>query len=715
MSTFQKLCKCDNVLLWLGESRFAEVKPLQNTKGVGPLQEWQLASECVNHIHEKNLSAKRPRKPISKRSTDIAPTISPRGTKRKRSDIDYKQYHTAGTLSVRSPPPAGREKPLPRASGPSESRLASQEHIRRSNSKQSILGTTTDIVKKEIVPRSRITRISHKLVKEEPNIRLVHRKERLMGPVRVIHASGKLCKSSNKGGYYDDELPDLPSVPELPPVSVDTSDSRDVQTLHSPPITRSTKQLVLDVLSGYRIDNTTQMRVPVTPAQSTSQSRVVQTPRVVQTSQTVSDVLSGYVPKVPAELPIPLMRPPVVSRVVATPETGLKPVATESTLKDMVTTEIECNVELPQTESQSVPTSQLSDYNESRIVTTDDDFEQAERTAAAERKTELHLLLLGDDQDDSRPVATDPVQNERPQVDIEAAETLLQLRDTDTSQDEEAINETPKHTDMATDAPAAIPVEDQEHYNQELDENEVLMPVDAPMQQDFVKEMAEAEKTANPEENMANDDDDDDDAETIIYETDTPTVTPRKGTVTFKHYGIRRHSPRLANTRKHRCPLCSKSVNSKKELNDHHRAEHEGVKCPTCNKIFPTADTYQRHRYVHHAPANYKCEICEKILPFKSDLTRHLKTHTEEKKWLCAHPTCGKDFKRKADLDLHAVVHSGVIHRCTEPGCSFNSLDPRNVKRHKKKHTQEATVSCTECDEKFVFYMQMKRHRDQEH
>ena len=33
MTTFQKLCKCDDVLLWLGESKYAEIKPLQS-KGV---------------------------------------------------------------------------------------------------------------------------------------------------------------------------------------------------------------------------------------------------------------------------------------------------------------------------------------------------------------------------------------------------------------------------------------------------------------------------------------------------------------------------------------------------------------------------------------------------------------------------------------------------------------------------------------------------------
>ena len=173
-------------------------------------------------------------------------------------------------------------KPLPRASGPSESRLASQEHIRKTTSKQgTILGTAIkkDIVKKEIVPSNRVTRVSHKLVKEEPNIRLVHRKEKLMGPERVIHASGKLCKSSNKGGYYDDELPDLPAVSSQIP------DSRAVQTLHSPPaVRRSTPKQrvstdVSDILSGYIIDNnsrtvTTQRRI----VQSQPDSCVVQTP-----------------------------------------------------------------------------------------------------------------------------------------------------------------------------------------------------------------------------------------------------------------------------------------------------------------------------------------------------------------------------------------------------------------------------------------------------
>ena len=55
MTVFDKLCKCDTVLIWLGESTFAEMKPLQTPKGLGPLPEWQLASDCILHLHEKNI------------------------------------------------------------------------------------------------------------------------------------------------------------------------------------------------------------------------------------------------------------------------------------------------------------------------------------------------------------------------------------------------------------------------------------------------------------------------------------------------------------------------------------------------------------------------------------------------------------------------------------------------------------------------------------
>ena len=54
--------------------------------------------------------------------------------------------------------------------------------------------------------------------------------------------------------------------------------------------------------------------------------------------------------------------------------------------------------------------------------------------------------------------------------------------------------------------------------------------------------------------------------------------------------------------------------------------------------------------------------------------------HTEERKWKCANPTCDKDFKRKADLELHAIVHSGIVHKCTEPGCTLAAWTQETLK-----------------------------------
>ena len=192
MTTYDKLHKCDTVLIWLGESKFAEVKPLQTPTPamLGLIQEWHLLSECINHLHEKNAKNKTTRKARSIIATDIAPveTQTKASTKKdiaqshtskcKRASIDYRQYHNDATVIEKSPPIS--KKILPRATGPSETRLAAQEMIKQertsSRHMDKVIGTV--MVKREFVQSTRASRIQNKLIKEEPNIRLVHRKEK---------------------------------------------------------------------------------------------------------------------------------------------------------------------------------------------------------------------------------------------------------------------------------------------------------------------------------------------------------------------------------------------------------------------------------------------------------------------------------------------------------------------------------------------------------
>ena len=747
MSMFEKLCKCDSVLIWLGESTYAELKPLQTPKGLGPLQEWNLAAECILHLHEKNLAAKHPRKPISTKSSNLATKHSTsskpdndsvQDNKRRRKDIDYKQYHNEGTIVSRSP--VSTNKPLPRASGPSAERLAAQSYI--VNEKR---------VKLEPVAGNRLTRVSRKLVKEEPDVHIIHRKEKLMGPERVIHPSGRLCKTHNKGGFWDDELPDL-----VPPRTTATNETlKETRELKSPPkASRCSRRIstrlvetpvtcVASLLSGFfpEVTSTVKARLGTTDTLNTVPLSTTKTQEQLVKSS-VSEVLSGYLLAIPtqnvttpravttpSESNIHASKAPITVDIIS----PLKSPGKISETRVVPTNETERNVKNEITDGITPG----KDSNQTRIAitkendpiepdtTTDtdtplsnevDELELLELKEAAAKRSALHDLLGVTDCDatNTRAVTTSTTPPPNNQASHDSHQDSTPLRDTS---DREPVDLEVAETLLQLHASSPEPPS----------ENEQILPVDAPKQVDIVKEM-EAEKENNSEtvpeqsHSHSNATSDDDDADTIIYEQSvTPTrvnpsvTSPRRGTVIFKHYGIPRRSPKQTITRKHRCLVCDKSKNSKKELNDHHRKEHSSVTCPTCGKEFATADSYQRHCYIHRTPAQHKCNICDKILPFDSDLQRHMKSHTEGTRWYCSHPPCNRNFKRKADLDLHEVIHTGVPQKCTWPGCKYSNLDPRNVKRHQKSHTQKPSVHCTKCDRMFVFYMQMKRHRDQEH
>ena len=145
------------------------------------------------------------------------------------------------------------------------------------------------------------------------------------------------------------------------------------------------------------------------------------------------------------------------------------------------------------------------------------------------------------------------------------------------------------------------------------------------------------------------------------------------------------------------CSFCETRFNSKKKLNNHHKAEHTHVKCPDCNKVFPTPDALQRHRYLHKESHRFKCALRDKICAFKSDLDLHMAIHNNNRIWYCTQDGCNQDFKRKSALTVHEVIHKGEDFMCEFPTCSYTNKDLRLVKRHQRVHTRDAKVKCTEC------------------
>ena len=61
--------------------------------------------------------------------------------------------------------------------------------------------------------------------------------------------------------------------------------------------------------------------------------------------------------------------------------------------------------------------------------------------------------------------------------------------------------------------------------------------------------------------------------------------------------------------------------------------------------------------------------------------------HRENPAFQCMASGCGKKFFRKPDLNAHVPVHSGILHRCDHPGCTYSNIDKRLVTGHKRVHS----------------------------
>ena len=108
MTTFEKICKADHVLVWMGEDRYSEVKPLQIKTGVsaGNIAEWQQLAESVDLLHSKAKGrARRVEKATASISTPVkhpkpvSPARTCQPSKRdSKVSIDYKQLHEDGVF-----------------------------------------------------------------------------------------------------------------------------------------------------------------------------------------------------------------------------------------------------------------------------------------------------------------------------------------------------------------------------------------------------------------------------------------------------------------------------------------------------------------------------------------------------------------------------------------------------------------------------------------
>ena len=99
----------------------------------------------------------------------------------------------------------------------------------------------------------------------------------------------------------------------------------------------------------------------------------------------------------------------------------------------------------------------------------------------------------------------------------------------------------------------------------------------------------------------------------------------KKGTLVTKSFMLPR---RVWPVRSFKCGVenCNQVFGAVKDLNQHHRDNHNPVKCDMCTKYFSCPNKILKHKYKHYE-IMFECAICEKGFTFESQYAAHKMKH----------------------------------------------------------------------------------------
>ncbi|KAL1460965.1 hypothetical protein WDU94_012899 [Cyamophila willieti] len=142
------------------------------------------------------------------------------------------------------------------------------------------------------------------------------------------------------------------------------------------------------------------------------------------------------------------------------------------------------------------------------------------------------------------------------------------------------------------------------------------------------------------------------------------------------------------------CEICGKGLSGRASLAYHIKAMHseEGGdwRCQYCGLKFMTRTLCNRHEYKHTGDTPFKCSQCDKGFRSLSTLRQHRLVHQNpSSQHTCQ--VCGKQFKRKAALDVHWRIHSGNLpFSC--PDCNKTFAQKNDMLKHQRaKHSNSDT------------------------
>ena len=183
-------------------------------------------------------------------------------------------------------------------------------------------------------------------------------------------------------------------------------------------------------------------------------------------------------------------------------------------------------------------------------------------------------------------------------------------------------------------------------------------------------------------------------------------ITPQSQKKVFKtvEYKLKR---KYVKPRRFSCAECDSIFSTQKELNEHFRISHLPVKCDICEKLFDTPAAMMRHKYKHYEYM-YECDACSCGFHFASQLQEHKQVHQAQGDWVCFKPKCGKRFEHESELNAHLLSHNKKELQCDE--CPYKNSDVRNLRAHKRRHSDALPFKCAFCGKGFKWIQQRICH-----
>eukprot|EP00092_Neocalanus_flemingeri_P017605 GFUD01019047.1.p1 GENE.GFUD01019047.1~~GFUD01019047.1.p1 ORF type:complete len:399 (+),score=82.24 GFUD01019047.1:185-1381(+) len=189
------------------------------------------------------------------------------------------------------------------------------------------------------------------------------------------------------------------------------------------------------------------------------------------------------------------------------------------------------------------------------------------------------------------------------------------------------------------------------------------------------------------------------------------------------------------------CHHCPKMFSDQKLLNVHLKHVDQSFTCNVCGIVYASKDALKNHQRKHTGETPYSCSHCESKFDMSYKLKNHVNTkHLNVPKQLFVCELCGKEYKKRSDMNEHANTHSGEAafkcetcnqifntstsyrehknmhnktHECKECGKCFGNS--RNLVRHEKMHNGIKDFQCANCAKQYSSMISLQKHMEIKH